>query len=703
MESLSKMPTSGHPFIKPSQLEKVEHSSSLTQKTAEIAKGALSNKQEKTSLPLDKKTSVSKSASSLTPKNTFESILRAEAIDFLELNPIKEEKDLDQIAITLRDDSPTKVLYIAQALWEKKDNSSLVSLAEKNVLQTKILELIEMSARKFIQNGFIEEAILARKEAAEISFSSFHPLDNLEKAITEKSCLIDTKTFGQVNLGAHFNKLDTSQLKGSNLRGVKKEVKYKDEIKSFFEFNFDLMPAYRERFNEQVKIIQEQQALYHELGLSIKVKSSTFEYRFFEKGLFLPENHAKNVKLGSSTEIQFQGIGKVIIGSDPAIWTNYNRVTIQIDSDKSLSDLQQMLTQLGLGSLLGVSSQNDREKIKLMYLFRAFYPKEAFVLERNPSFYENSIEEMKRQIILSNSVMEAFIEHFFPTMGETEILPGKIRYTIPALIDSAKDGGALGLVHEIAGEKRQDKIECLVGILKNGLIATQQRWDSGAFYQGQSSKADHSYGGADSVFARLVTKNTIEEMREEEKEELEESPSLSPVETSSSTLQTTMMNQLQEINDFFGKMEQEPEKKQVKIIEKPGRIVLQIKLKAVELNPYQYVYDNYGSRNPATTFSKNSRQVSYKDRLNLLDFILAVKETETDEEELMFKNRLAPNYFFGVVVSKQLKNEIIDRLQKENLLNVKNNVLCYQDIPIDEFILEMPSASEYEAHILKYS
>lgn len=647
----------------------------------------------------------------INPK--IESMLAIKAQEFLQQNPVQSERDLDKMVISLRGENPHKILFIARELWQQRGNSILAPLAENNVLQTKVLQLMELSASKLSEQGMLQQAVLIRKEAADVSFSSSHPLNQPEKATGENSYIIDTKSFGKVNLGAYCSKLDTSLLKGSSLHAVKKEIKENDTVTSYLEFNFDLMPAYRKQIDEQIEIMKKNLDMYEKCGLPIQINSSHFEYLAVEEGYFLPPGHTKNVKqdLGSTIEITFKGIGKVTIGSDPTVWTNYNRMSIQMESGRSLNDIQTMLTQLGLAPLVGMSSEEDQEKIKIMYLFRAVIPREAFKLETDPAFYQQTVEEMKQQIITINSSMKGVFEEICPEMKTVELLPGKIRYTVPILVDIAKELGVLGFTHVIAGKTNAEKIECLVGMLKHGLIATQQRWDAGAFYKGQSSLADHKEGGADAVFTRLMTAAVLEAEEEEEGtvEASEEEGELSVTKEEKLSIESSdLLSKLEEIEDFFKKTESIDEDNrletaQMTIDQIPVRnMVLQIKVKAVELNPYQYLYDNYGLRNPNQKKEGLEERVSYADRPSFSEFVQEAIDLETEEEEIMFKNRLSPDYFKGITVTPGLKQIIISRLHEENLLTMKQGVACYNDIPIDEFIMEDPSIEVYKSHLLKH-
>ena len=92
------------------------------------------------------------------------------------------------------------------------------------------------------------------------------------------------------------------------------------------------------------------------------------------------------IKLGRVTEINFNGLGKVKIGSNTSNGSLYNRITVEIDSKYSddkgkMKAMYTMLTSLGLGQVFHSSLDEDENRKKTMLIFRTFFPREAYVIE----------------------------------------------------------------------------------------------------------------------------------------------------------------------------------------------------------------------------------------------------------------------------------------------------------------------------------
>lgn len=593
------------------------------------------------------------------------------AIEIISNNVLKNENDLDELIYKLQQEDPTVQRCSARYLWTHYPQLGLQELFSNNVLQTKLLTLYESSALAHIYQNSVEsiqQAIATRQEAAHlIKFSENHPLYQLEKTLETKDTILNSETFGPLHMGVHFNKLDTGLLKGSNLRGVMKQTSYEDKISKQAEFTFDINPAFRERIDLQLQLFDSYQDIYTQQGLSYFIQASQFTYQAIKDGYFLPITDPTTLSISQTGKIVFPGLGSIDFGIDPTKVTNYNRIVIQLEPNKNLEDLQAILVHAGLAPLLGLSSENDQERAKIAYLLRAFYPREAFQLERSLAFFEIPLERLKQQIIASVPQMEQIFQTELSSVDSVEILPGKIRYTIPCLPRLAFEHGAIALTHIIAGATLEAKIETLISCLKYGLLATQQRWDMGAFYIGQSSLSDHENGGADSVFTTLLTLKEV-----------------------FGTDQFDLMEDLKNEEERVSEEEKAIPLEQLSIDEK---ICLDIKLKALELNPYQYNEDIFGSRNPMG---------AYPTRPSLLEFITDQVQDFMQNNEVMFKNRLSTNYFFGIRTGAGVKLHIIKRMREEGLLTIKNEKEYYQGIPIHQFILETPSLEEYKRLIKKY-
>jgi hypothetical protein len=93
----------------------------------------------------------------------------------------------------------------------------------------------------------------------------------------------------------------------------------------------------------------------------------------FTRTLGYPDNEK-----GSATEIVFEGVGKVILGNNKESGCMYNWIQVEMEPNlpagEGLHKLQQMLTTLGLGPVLGQQTSESDERMKIAQLVRAFYP-----------------------------------------------------------------------------------------------------------------------------------------------------------------------------------------------------------------------------------------------------------------------------------------------------------------------------------------
>ncbi len=653
----------------------------------------------------------------------------------------RDEVKLDEFIHETQKHDPQTILAVVHVLIENKNHPVFCDLIEKNVWQTKILSLYEKAAEKYIERGEIQEAVSVRLEMSKIQFSKMHPLANLSESLRKNAYIIETQTFGKMNMGACFNGLNTGSLKGSNLEGIVKKMASETGEVEQIEISFDVNPAFRGKIDWQLVLFESHQELYKSVGVDVEIKDVEFYYLGSNNGVFSSD---KSLRMHGAKEVNFKGLGSVLIGADPkSDRTNYNRIRIRLDPGKKLEDLQIALVHVGLGALLGKSSVVDEERMKLHYLFRAYYPAEAMKIERASETYDLSIQDLKEAMISLAPGMEQLIESHLPKMGKEEIFPGKIRMTIPQLVEEVKAQGGVNLTHSIGGKNINERMDTFISVLKGGIIASLHRFQSGALIKGQSSRLDHLYGAGDSVFTQLTTQGEIERVSNSINQSNEDQHELSQygaVEEEQSAPYNAMDDMLRSLNSMLGGgfsseideqslTEQPPseyngvddtlqtlrsmlgedtvapsmEANEQNLIEQPPlqdteieedplnlantKIVLRIKLDVFKLNPYQEVGDAYGTR-----VIEDAR---YSERENLMNFIKSYDLNPADGNEVMFKNRISPNYFESVEVDPNLKKILIERMEKENLLTTVGDDKFYNGIHIDDFFVEIEDLKDW--------
>jgi hypothetical protein len=108
------------------------------------------------------------------------------------------------------------------------------------------------------------------------------------------------------------------------------------------------------------------------------------------------------------------GLGKVILGADKNCASLYDRVQIELDADvdegEAARKVDTMLTLLGLNSIMKKSTTDDLEKRKIMTIFRAFFPRDAFSIEE--SIKDLSLDDFSKKIIDIQSEMEKIMDEY---------------------------------------------------------------------------------------------------------------------------------------------------------------------------------------------------------------------------------------------------------------------------------------------------
>lgn len=335
--------------------------------------------------------------------------------------------------------------------------------------------------------------------------------------------------------------------------------------------------------------------------------------------------------------IHFEGVGKVKIGSSKAVIGEYNHLSIELDpiitEEEAGAKLNIIFAALGLGSAVSKPRSEDTDRIKIMQLFRAYYPREAFAFERDDTTFNESIESLKGRIEeLVPPMRRQFqlLTDKLKLMYQQEVYPGKSIWAVSGYADEMRKAGAMGLVAGIAADNLDDLRQRVVSMLRIGALSIQDRFSAGILAAGASSAADIGLGGSDSVFARMITKN------------------MEP--------------------DIIDHMPLR------------GKIQILYSLDLLERGGYGYMKDEWGSKEEAT----------YKKRNSLLEMAekLANDPLPDLDNEVCIKNRIPPQFIKGIrVENDKEKAKLIAVLKEEGLITQNAS---QQDgingIPIDQFI-----------------
>lgn len=170
-----------------------------------------------------------------------------------------------------------------------------------------------------------------------------------------------------------------------------------------------------------------------------------------------------NVKIH---QIALKDIGSISIGANKKHPLVYNEVTVEATD---ISHLPKLLELFKLSRVLNPTRMEDIEHMKIWHLFRTFYPKESFKLERHKDLFFLPPKDLKEVITSIHPQMKQIFSKHLPNMQLIEIMPASI--------------------------------------LDNGMVSTDQRVKAKISPNGMSPSSDYLVASADRVFTRLETKN----------------------------------------------------------------------------------------------------------------------------------------------------------------------------------------------------
>lgn len=490
-----------------------------------------------------------------------------------------------------------------------------------------------------------------------------HPFSSLQQKIkTNEVILIDGRG-KKYNFGAHLHGVGGPFVKGNNIVFRIQEMDGKEAI----EVDFKINHAFREKLNQSIKMLQQEetkQILQYagSRATDISISQDVFFPDYSEDAVCVFENGSVRYEsriFSKAHKVVFEGLGAILIGSCPYEPTLYDRVVVRLDSDKTLSDLHELLALVDLDPSICLSTYNDLERLKMGHLFRAFFPREATPFERTEEFFFLSLDQLKAKMIELAPDMEEILSSYLHRMTAEHLFDGRIRYQIVGLAKEAYHGGARVLAAGIcswdtlfgsAWENEEDLLYRVASILKMGLLSAETRQINKFSCSGLGSHSEFYKGGSDSVFTQLFTEKNFHDRLN-----LKDNTYHAPV-----------------------------------------RFL--ISLKALELGTYQYhtgldgtrIYERpsvAGERDPIENSEMiivmtDDERKAYYARESILEFIRK-EHLSNSGHEVLFKERIPPSYIIGVIVgSEELKSAIFNHLQECGL--VVNGLIS--DIPVDKFI-----------------
>lgn len=496
---------------------------------------------------------------------------------------------------------------------------------------------------------------------------------NLQDIFIKNRIILKDSNEKEYDFGSYFHGLGKQFIKGNNV--LIKEIELND--KKYFQLEFKINQVFRDRLKDRIETIKKASETDVQSLLSclqcktsnLKIveqpsKIAPFPFIFDDFHTDLP------------TTIIADGVGKINLGINSNLPNLQDKITIEVEADKSIEDCIELVSLLSLPEAFSVSSQQDIERLKMGHLFRNFFPKEATQLERSHEFFDLSINELKDRIITTIPKMEFIFEQYLskispenllPKMSSDskkttilgyldewnnilsssleniqdiiqnyffhnppiKIIPGKVRYKINGLSEEVYEAGGRKLMAAIFGDEDQS-FSRIASILKLGMLSTELRENIKLNSNGLSPTIDWMSGGADSIYTQLITEKDY----------------------GSDFDHVTFYN---------------------------SDIRLLIDLNALELGSYQYPYGICGVR---------GEDAEYLNRSNIISItrFLMHKDTDDSTHEIMLKDIVTPKFFSGIVVPDQ---KVCEELMKY----LKNKNLITQDSAGNDYLLNQPISS----------
>lgn len=232
-------------------------------------------------------------------------------------------------------------------------------------------------------------------------------------------------------------------------------------------------------------------------------------------------------------QIEFSGMGSVIIGNTPRCSTLYSSVKVIVNQDLNKGEGQniahQMLSMVGLGPIMHPQDPIDEERLKVAKLFRAYFPQEAVKMERTKDFYELPlpllIEKIRNFKNEDGPTMYDLLKKYDIQTTESstkkskknsliqkvEVFPGKEVFAVTDISSQMRTSGAHGLMAGVGSDNANDASDSIVKMVNSGAMSGEDLYEAGLIGKKASpSGPDSQSGGFNRVFTRLITQSNCQ-------------------------------------------------------------------------------------------------------------------------------------------------------------------------------------------------
>lgn len=334
--------------------------------------------------------------------------------------------------------------------------------------------------------------------------------------------------------------------------------------------------------------------------------------------------------------IKFGELGTVKLNTYEAASGLYHTITVELPENqthgKSLKDLMTICTAIGLGPILEPQNAESDERMKMMQLFRTFYPRVAYEFEKSAETDVKPPLVLQKEIVEKAPGMQKIFQRYLgdqkQLMQKVEVHPDYRVWAVSDLSTQMRLEGGVGLMMGVIYTKD------LTAMMQYGAVSSQDRLQAGKFIPGASTEQDMLYGSSDQVFTRMISQPLAKDR----------------------------------VSDF----------------DLAGSAQLLFSLDAVNRGCYVYSRDQHGRKD----------EHDYAARLNPLESLRAVDDEAPvmrlmNNNEVMIRNRIPPNQIVGVVVKDEAtKKKLLESWRtSKDIIRVDNKGNeTINGFPIDKFI-----------------
>jgi hypothetical protein len=409
--------------------------------------------------------------------------------------------------------SPSEQFELSQGLVELMDSkSTVINKTTRSIAREAADRVRELSRSALLRFHYIElEKPLENRSSASMNYSDILPLIETDPSMSNDINLLTQLRLRtgknidhlQNNLPQIIQDLDIESSKSSQVSNRTMKVRLiKCTNNQAIRADVDLTQLGKAQLLINKKQIENNKKDFLKTltdqgypNASISEKN----YSYVKELSYGP--NVERAYYGSCWQLDIPNLGSITI---PTLKALEKRITFEAIDSKSFEaskKLSIMMTLIGLSEATYQSENKISENsLKLMTLYRSFYPSKAAVIEKSGLILTPDL--LRKAIIKAEPAMEAIFKEYKEgdLLELTDITPGQRVFTVPDMGKRIRDNGGKALMAGVRG------VDTLCLMLRTGALSSKARFEAGIFVTGASSMADHRTGGAGYVFTRMITK-----------------------------------------------------------------------------------------------------------------------------------------------------------------------------------------------------